>query len=349
MPRSAGAVTASLSRVPPFPPVAAKLLSLLSSASVDLGEVAELISSDATFTARLLQRVNSAEFGLLNEVTNIKQAVALLGIDLTRKVIVTYAISVYAGGSLEAEVLCKCWQHTMATAVLADVIAQACNEFTPVAFTAGIVHDIGRLGLLVAYPQDYEAIIRNAAERCLDLLDFEQEQFGLDHAEAGRLLGERWSLPSEMIAIAGRHHDPTEGAELTLLRIVHVACKLADTLGFYVVKPLTELRVEDVIAELPERARNLLPSDPDQLRLRVERVVADYGSQQGSPPPEETLALLSPAVTDESEPPASPAEEQASPESPVVRGRFTPQQWALIAAVILIPVLMMAVYFFQIR
>jgi len=80
MPRSAATVTASLSRVPPFPPVAAKLLNLLCSPSVHLTQVAELISGDATFTARLLQRVNSAQFGLVSDLRSVKQAVALLGI-----------------------------------------------------------------------------------------------------------------------------------------------------------------------------------------------------------------------------------------------------------------------------
>jgi HD-like signal output (HDOD) protein len=116
----------------------------------------------------------------------------------------------------------------VAPAILADQIAKACGAFVDVAYTAGIIHDIGRLGLLVAYPREYETIIRDAAERYLDLLDFECEQCGVHHAEAGRILAERWDLPAELRVIAGRHHDPCEGGDLDLLRIVHVACRLAD-------------------------------------------------------------------------------------------------------------------------
>jgi HD-like signal output (HDOD) protein len=337
MPRSAAAVTASLSRVPPFPPIAAKLLGLLARDSVDLAEVAELISSDATFTARLLQRVNSAEFGLVSNIGSVKQAVALLGIDLTRKIIVSHATAVYARKALGTEELRRCWQHTMATAVLADEIAQACNEFTQGAFTAGIVHDIGRLGLLVAYPEDYERLIRDAADRCLDLLDYEHEEFGLDHAAAGRMLAERWDLPSEMASIAGRHHDPTEGTELSLLRIVHVACRLADALGFYVVKPLTELALDDVLAELPARARKGLNSDPDQFRLRVERAISDYESQPSGRAPEETLALLSPAPSGEETVPAPTEEETALTDSQMSeKSKPLPLAWAVIAGFVLV-------------
>jgi HD-like signal output (HDOD) protein len=346
MPKSTATVTASLSRVPPFPPVAAKLLSLLCSPAVDLGEVAELISGDATFTARLLQRVNSAQFGLSGEVRSVKQAVALLGIDTTRKIIVTQATEAYTGGALGTEELRRCWQHTLATAVLADEIAKACDEFTQSAFTAGIVHDIGRLGLLVAYPKDYERIIRNAAERCLDLLDFEEEEFGLDHAAAGRILAERWGLPAEMAAVSGRHHDPTEGAELTLLGIVHVACRLADALGFEVVKPLTELTVEEVLAELPERVRKSLHVDPAEFRLRIERLIAQYGSNQSAPPPEETLALLS-ASTAESDQPEPSAESEVAPEPAESQEGVSKRTWTIAAAVIVVAGAITALIFWQ--
>jgi putative nucleotidyltransferase with HDIG domain len=303
MPRNAAVVAASLTKVPPFPPVAAKLLSLLASEDVKLAEVAELISSDATFTARLLQRVNSAEFGLATTVGSVQQAVALLGIQLTRNLIVAQATAGYAAGALGVDELRRCWRHTVATAVLADEIAQACGQFTQIAFTAGIMHDIGRLGLLVAYPKDYERVIRDAAERCVDLLDFEHEEFGLDHAEAGRMLAERWGLPAEMAEIAGRHHDPCEGAELSLLRVVHVACGMADALGFEVVKPLGDLSTDAVLAELPMQARERLGYDADEFRARIEKRISDYDSTHAAGvSPEETLALLTPELRQDRQP-----------------------------------------------
>jgi HD-like signal output (HDOD) protein len=295
MQRSAATISESLKKVPPFPPVAAKLLRLLSDPGVDTNQVADLIGSDATFTARLLQRVNSAEFGFVSDITNVRRAVALLGLDTTRQVTLAHATASYAQGGLKTETMRRCWQHTVATAVLADEIAAACDAFGSVAFTAGIMHDVGRLGLLVAYPEEYERVVRNAADRCLDLLDFEEEEFGAHHAEAGRMLAERWELPSEMAVIAGRHHDPCEGAELSLLRIVHVACRLADVLGYDVVKPLNPSTVSDVVAELPARARVLLVQDPRQLCERVEQRIREFGSEPVGAPPEETLALLASA------------------------------------------------------
>jgi putative nucleotidyltransferase with HDIG domain len=314
MQRSAAAISDSLKKVPPFPPVAVKLLSLLSHSAVDTNEVADLIASDATFTARVLQRVNSAEFGFLADITNVRRAVALLGLDTTRLITLSQAAAAYAQGGLKTETMRRCWQHTVATAVLAGEIAEACDAFSSVAFTAGIMHDIGRLGLLVAYPEDYERVIRTAAERSLDVLDFEEEEFGAHHAEAGRMLAERWGLPAEMALIAGRHHDPCEGMELGLLRIVHVACRLADVLGYDVVKPLIPSSVNDVIAQLPPSAQERLCQAPEELSERVEERIRDFGSEPAGAPPEETLALLASASVSDDLPSNGDAEADA-PES----------------------------------
>jgi putative nucleotidyltransferase with HDIG domain len=324
MQRPAATVSASLKQVPPFPPVAVKLLELLANPVVDTNEVADLISSDATFTARLLQRVNSAQFGFITDVTSARRAVALLGLDLTRQITLTHATAAYAQGAPKTEALRRSWQHTVATAVLAEEIALACEMFTSAAFTAGIMHDIGRLGLLVAYPEEYDRVIRGAAERCLDLLDFEQETFGMHHAEAGRMLAERWGLPPDMAVIAGRHHDACEGIELDVLRIVHVACRLADVLGFDVVKPLVPSTAEAVLVELPPRARQRLTQAPEELIKRIEQKINEFSSEKAEIQPEEALAMLASAAATQ-EPEASIGNE--APNQPEPAPSEQPRNW----------------------
>ncbi|MBZ5631619.1 MAG: HDOD domain-containing protein [Acidobacteriia bacterium] len=300
---------AVLEKVPPFPPVAAKLLGVLARADVEVREVAQLIGSDATFTARLLRCVNSYEFGLTSPVTNVQQAVALAGLDRTRQITMTQAAAVYAQGALRTGELRRCWQHSIATAVLADEIAQACGVFTDAAFTAGIMHDIGRLGLLVAYPDRYERIIRDAAAQCLDLLDFEQEEFGVNHTEAGRYLAEKWGLPEDLRTVAGRHHDPSEGAELDLLRLVRVACRLADSLGYDVTRPLVPTNAKAALKELPLAARQRFRKSPEQLRALIEKQILEFSFDPTQialdPLPEQNIADETTAVDE------APVEEQS--------------------------------------
>jgi putative nucleotidyltransferase with HDIG domain len=245
---------------------------------VEVGEVAEVISNDVKLTARLLQSINSSLFGLGRPIGNVHQAIALLGFDRTRQIAVMNATAAYAKGAPNTKELQNCWQHSIATAILAEEIAKSCEVFTKAAFTVGILHDIGRLGLILAYPRKYEQLIRGATERCLDVLDFEREEFGIDHAEAGRILAEAWDLPEEFHVIAGRHHDPCEGVELDLLRIVHVGCRVADVLGYGMVAPQTG-SVGAVLEDLPPRARKRLLKDPEELRSQIEtRISSLVGS-----------------------------------------------------------------------
>jgi putative nucleotidyltransferase with HDIG domain len=270
------ASSSRLATVPPFPPVAAELLRTLSDESVHLQEIASVIASDATLCARVLQYANSAEFALTDPIRNVRQALSMLGLDRTRKLTITIATAVYSGAALRAAELRRCWRHTIATAVLADEIAGRCGLFVESAYTAGMMHDIGRLGLLVAYPREYETTIREAAERCLDLLDFERETFGIDHAEAGRWLAERWRLPEEFRVIAGRHHDGCDGGPITLLRIVHVACRLADYFGYDVTRPLQAQPLAAVIVDLPQRVREAVMRDREAIRIAVETAIFSH-------------------------------------------------------------------------
>ena len=259
----------ALKKVPPFPPVAGRLLTLLSSPDVEVAEVAELIRSDATLSARMLRCINSAAFGLGRQINDVRQAIALMGFDRTRQITAMCATAAFRSTRNSAE-LHTCWQHSMATAILANEIAKSCEAFTKIAFTAGVLHDIGRLGLIVEYPSRYASAVRGAHGRCVDFLDFEREQFGFDHAEAGRLLGEAWELPEEFRLVAGRHHDRCEGSEVDLLRIVHVGCRLADALGYGLVPPPAESNMSAILDTLPERARKCMQRTEEELRAEIE-------------------------------------------------------------------------------
>jgi putative nucleotidyltransferase with HDIG domain len=199
----------------------------------------------------------------------VRQAVALLGFERTRQITAMCATAAFRGTRNSAE-LQTCWQHSMATAILANEIARSCEAFTKIAFTAGVLHDIGRLGLIVAYPSKYASAVRGAKGRCIDFLDFEREQFGFDHAEAGRLLGEAWELPAEFRIVAGRHHDPCEGTEVDLLRIVHVGCRLADSLGYGLTPPTSDNGMSTILEALPEQARKRLQRTEEELRAEIE-------------------------------------------------------------------------------
>jgi HD superfamily phosphohydrolase YqeK len=233
----------------------------------------------------------------------------MLGLERTRSITLTAATAAYSKVALRTAELKRCWQHTVATAVLAEEISHLCGVFSDSAYAAGLMHDIGRLGLLVAYPAEYEKTIRDAAASCLDILDFERERFGVDHAEAGRLLAERWRLPEEFLIVAGRHHDPCEGSEVTLLKIVHVACKLADFFRYDVTRPLKPMHFDEIIADLPPVARRAMTSNADKLFNKVHATLNGY--EQVAEPEDVRLRLAELSVVE-----PIPSEEALEGEEP---------------------------------
>ena len=288
---TANSFPSRLQTVPPFPPIATRLMSMLAQRNVELARVAELISSDPMFSGRVLQFANSVEFGLLQPVHNVRHALAMLGLERTRSITLTAATAAYSRAALRTAELRRCWQHTVATAVLSEELSRSCHQFTESAYAAGLMHDVGRLGLLVAYPVEYEETIRGCATQCLDLLDFERETFGVDHAEAGRWLAERWKLPDEFRLIAGRHHDPCEGTEVSLLKLVHLACRLADLFEYDVTKPLKPPNFEELMKLLPEPAQEDFMRRIDAIYDRMKTAVHGFDQDQPDAPPPELSSL----------------------------------------------------------
>src|SRR5690242_6641105 len=126
----------------------------------------------------------------------------------------------------------------------------------------------------------------------------------MDHTEAGRILAERWNLPEEFRLVAGRHHDPCEGAEVDLLKIVHVSCRLADALGYDITHPLAPLDADAVLADLPVSTRERLQK-PDEMRSRIEQRIRAYDGVEdsGDSTPEPPVPVAVPAEESEQDPP----------------------------------------------
>jgi len=260
----------SLASIPAFPAVALRVLDLVSQDDADFVLLVREISSDATLSAQVLRLANSALFRY--EVSTIQQAVMLLGAQRVQSLVMSVAMRNYSRAALRTEAFQRCWQHTIATAVLSREIAAAAGAPEPErAYSLGLLHDIGRLGLLVAWPDDYDRMVRKADRNVISLLELEKQLFTMDHCELGRRLIEQWKLPHEFCVVAGRHHDPPAGAtELDSLRIAHLSCRLADALEFWVAKPFRPLDVEEVLSELPEAVRLRLPSDPLELKEKID-------------------------------------------------------------------------------
>lgn len=254
-----------LASIPAFPPVVLRVLDLLANEDTDTAPLVREISADATLAAQILRLANSPLFGLAAQVDTVHHAVVTLGFARVQSLVMAVATTNYMKGAMKTEALHQCWRHTVASAVLCRELAGAAGMAADRAYSFGLLHDIGRLGLLVAYPEEYERLLRAADRDAVSLLDLEKRRFGLDHCEAGRQLVEQWKLPEEFRVIAGRHHDRPSGAPFDFLSLVHASCQLADTFGYAVVKPLTHVSFDEICALLPAGAQERFGDDPEAL------------------------------------------------------------------------------------
>ena len=321
----------ALPKIPAFPPIAIRLLQVLANENVGISEILEPLRADPAFSAEILRRANSALFGFSSQINSLQHALVVLGLRRVRTLTMTVATGIYLKKALEIEGLRTCWRHTLACALLTEDLARASLMHLDVAYTAGLLHDVGRLGLLVAHPAQYSDFLRTAGEKAaspepFDLLDYEKQVFGIDHCEAGNWLAGQWMLPQEFAVVTGRHHDRPSGQETDLLALVYWGCQLANTLGFYVVDTGHFLGFEDIRGALPEAARRRFPDDRDALRELVEKRIRSLDLPADAPalptaeeaaPQQQTWTEASPAAPELPEPEAaaepSPSSSQVSP------------------------------------
>src|ERR1039457_2615973 len=225
-----------LARIPAFPPIVLRLLDLLARDDVEIRELVALISSDPAFSAQILRVANSPIFGFRSQIDSLQSALVVLGLRRIRSLSMTLATANHMKAVLHIDELARCWRHMLACALLTEELARSCSAFEDRAYTAGLLHDVGRLGLLLAYPKEYAELLRHAERNALELLDVEHQTLGIDHCEAGRELAAQWNLPPDFQIVAARHHDPPNDGVLDLLTLVHLGCKLADSFGYWVVE-----------------------------------------------------------------------------------------------------------------
>lgn len=258
----------ALTTLPPLPAIALRVLELVTREDADLRDVVRSIQSDPVFAVELLRAANAARFSFAEPVLSLHQAALALGLEFVKSLAVTVALRAYLNRVMKVPALRRCWRHSVACAMLSEELATAANVKREPGYTAGLLHDLGRIGLLAAYPDEYSNMLGVSAEFALDVLDCERDLFDVDHCQAGAWLAREWKLPEPIIEAIARHHqDPPEAG--STLALVSLGCRWADTLGYSVLPMHNTWTLEQIHACLPERVRERYHPDPGELRRRV--------------------------------------------------------------------------------
>jgi len=243
----------ALESLPPFPPVAARLLRLVSNEIASFKEISDVIRTDAAISTEVLRLSNSAILGLRYEVKSVLHAVTLLGVERLKGLVVTVALRDFLCSIRHHQAFTRCWRHNLACALISESLADACWIDKGIAYTAGLMHDLGRLALLAAHPDEYGQLLQSC-DNPAAMLARERAAFGLDHAQAGHWLAADWELPDELSDVMASHHEPSSGDPSSLGNLVALGCRMADSFGFPVCGDAQELDRQWIEARLPATA-----------------------------------------------------------------------------------------------
>jgi putative nucleotidyltransferase with HDIG domain len=212
--------------LPALPQAALEALAALRDDELDAEHCAEPITRDPALAGRTLRLANSAFYGVPGRVGSVQDAVRMLG-RRTLDTLITAATlsSQFQAAQAPGFAFDEFWRHALGTAIAARALAREAQLDADVAFTAGLLHDIGRLALATYYPAELAHAVAQAAEHDEPLCAVEWRLLGVDHADLGALIAAQWQLPPAVVQAIRAHHGLGADARggPSLAQVVHLA------------------------------------------------------------------------------------------------------------------------------
>jgi putative nucleotidyltransferase with HDIG domain len=195
-----------IQKLPSLPNVVVEILHHFENENVDVSTLAKNIANDQALVARVMRVANSPFFGLSGQIETLFEAISVLGFNNLRG-LVTAAAFINNFPDLNKRFDWNSfWRHSIATAVCAKVLAKKAGLNPETAFTAGLLHDIGKLVMGVYFPESFSRTLEVVRASTAETLAAERLEIGVDHAELGREIAERWRFPANIREAIGLHH-----------------------------------------------------------------------------------------------------------------------------------------------
>jgi putative nucleotidyltransferase with HDIG domain len=249
-------------------------------------QLCNMIQADAAFSVEILRIANSPLVAFSKEITSVMQASILLGFRRLRSVVITVGLRAYLAEPV-TPLLRSCWRHSLACAIIAERAAKASDMDKDFAYTAGIMHDIGRVVLAISDPAYSRLAEYSSDETGIgtpgDFLSKEQDSCGMDHCEAGGALVKEWALPTALSSIVAHHHraaSPGAGPQAVSVgglghmtgieSILPPSCLLADALGFGILSFSGMPDYSEILRIFSEPAQASFPEEPQNLVAEIQ-------------------------------------------------------------------------------
>jgi putative nucleotidyltransferase with HDIG domain len=211
MPQKLARPIGELTDLPPIPLVATRVMVLVQDPKTTADQLARVVSTDPGLTSKLIRLSNSAEYAFGRPCASARDAIHLLGFLQVRQIAITSSLMSIFHGPLEDDTTFDSdlfWAHSLTVAVAAETVARATKAATPAdAFTAGILHDLGRLVIRRAMPEEFRQAGKMALEEGIPLHEAELKVTGYSHEVVGQEVATRWQFPPLLASAIGTHHQ----------------------------------------------------------------------------------------------------------------------------------------------
>jgi len=200
-------------KIKPIPQIALKIMRMIQDDFYSMDDMGIEIKQDQIISAKIIRLCNSAYFKHNTEVDSIERALVVLGERRLLQLVVSASMEGFFNSGTGGYSLCKggLFKHAVGTALICEKLALYNRKISSdIAYTAGLLHDIGKIALDQYMDRAYPMFYRRTQERNETLVSVEKEMFGLSHTEAGGKLGEMWGLPESLIDVIKYHHRPEE-------------------------------------------------------------------------------------------------------------------------------------------
>ncbi|MBN2290412.1 MAG: HDOD domain-containing protein [Candidatus Glassbacteria bacterium] len=225
----------SLQSLPPVPVVAVRLTRLLRDPDTSVSTLVETIKYDPNLTTQAIKMANSAFFRSSVQVVTLKDALVRLGNTRLLQLVIASSLQPAMVASVDGYCLDPgdLWRHCVAVGVAAEKIEKELGgENLDLAFTLGLLHDIGKLALGYFVDRNSEQIALETGHDAQSFLDVEEKVLGISHTEAGALMLEQWGFPEELVVAVRWHHLPEQaGSHQKLVDLVHLGDAVAMMMG----------------------------------------------------------------------------------------------------------------------
>jgi len=230
-------IVANLKNLPPVSPASLRLINLLDQDTQENEEVIEILKYDSVLTAKVLRMCNSPYYGFNESIASIDQAVLILGYDKIVRIVLALCFGGIMGIPLQSYSFATTdlWRHSFVTAMAAEGLAQdglIANVESSTAFTAGLLHDIGKLAFNQILAPDLISNLRYQIDvHGLSRIEAERQTIGTDHAEVGACMLQAWKLPREIVEGVANHHQPLIQPQPGLSAVTCIANSIAHLAG----------------------------------------------------------------------------------------------------------------------